>query len=81
MTNTFEIKELFIKAYFTTKRLRPVSYITKLGVSKMGARIDYSVMIFSQQSLATEILKRSFVDNITKRIFVFFLQWSKMGNI
>lgn len=81
MTNTHEIKELFIKAYFTTKRLRPVSYITKLRVSKMATRIDYSVMIFSQQSLATEILKRSFVDNITKRIFVFFLEWSKMGNI
>lgn len=31
MTNTHEIKQLFIKAYFTTKRLRPVSFITKLG--------------------------------------------------
>lgn len=81
MTNTHEIKELFIKAYFTTKRLRPVSYITKLGVSKMATRIYENVMIFSQQSLATKILKRSFVDNISKRIFVFFLQWSKIGNI
>jgi len=81
MTNTHEIKELFIKAYFTTKSLRPVSYIPKLGVSKMATRRYDNVMIFSQQSLATEILKRSFVDNIAKRIFVFFLQWSKMGNI
>lgn len=31
MTNTNQIKELFIKAYFTTKRLRSVCYITNGG--------------------------------------------------
>lgn len=47
----------------------------------MATRIYENVMILSQQPLATEILKSSFVDNISKRIFVFFLQWSKMANI
>ena len=47
----------------------------------MATRIYENVMILSQQPLATEILKSSFVDNISKSIFVFFLQWSKMENI
>lgn len=47
----------------------------------MATRIYENVMILSQQPLATEIFKSSFVDNISKRIFVFFLQWSKMANI
>lgn len=49
----------------------------------MATRIHVyeNVMILSQQPLATKILKRSFVDNISKGIFVFFLQWSIMANI
>ena len=31
MNNTNQIKELFIKAYFTTKRLKSVCYITNGG--------------------------------------------------